>query len=409
VSGDSSRRAKAGTALLTIEVALSLMLLMAATLLVRSLWNLQRVDPGFRVDRVTTMQVWLPATKYPDAASVSRFYAELLRRVQQSPEVSAAAVVNTRPFLGWSIGARFQPPGQTWSGADDPMVDVRVISPGYLAALGSPLMRGRNLDDGDRADGLAVALINSTMARRFWPTDNPIGKAVHLRLRGSTASPWFPERTADAYTIVGVIGDLQESRLGDRVRSVAYISYAQSPSRYAHLLVRTGGPSQNVLEMVQRQLRPVDPDLGLYDVQSMAEVLDQSMASPRLNAILLWVFAVAALILCAVGVYGVTSYVVARRTREFAIRLAIGAPSSAIFQTVTRDGATVALAGIAIGVGGALLLQRALASLVFGLAPNDRATLIVSAGVVFAVTMVACWRPAWRATRVDPMTVLRAE
>jgi predicted permease len=377
---------------------------------VRSLWNLQRVDPGFRVDRVTTMQVWLPATKYPDAVSVSRFYEELLRRVQQSAEVSAAAVVNTRPFLGWSIGARFQPPGQTWSGADDPMVDFRVISPGYLAALGSPLMRGRNLDDGDRADGLPVALINSTMARRFWPTDNPIGKAIRLQLLGSTASaPWFPERTADAYTIVGVIGDLQESRLGDRVRSVAYISYAQSPSRYAHLLVRTGGPPRNILEMVQRQLRPVDPDLGLYDVQSMAEVLDRSMASPRLNAILLWVFAVAALILCAVGVYGVTSYVVARRTREFAIRLAIGAPSSAIFQTVTRDGATVALAGIAIGVGGALLLQRALASLVFGLAPNDRATLIVSAGVVFAVTMVACCRPAWRATRVDPMTVLRAE
>jgi putative ABC transport system permease protein len=409
VSGDCSRRATAGTVLLTIEVALSLMLLMAATLLVRSLWNLQRVDPGFRADRLTTMQVWLPQAKYADAAGVSRFYEELLRRVQQIHEVSAAAVVNTRPFLGWSLGARLQSPGHASPEADDPIVDFRIMSPGYLAALRLRLMRGRNVDDGDRPDALPVALINSTMARRFWPTEDPIGKAVRLRLLGSKESaPWWPERTADAYTIVGVIGDVKESRLGDQVRPVVYLSYSQNPSRYAHLLVRTDG-ALNVLETVQRQLRAVDPDLGVYDVQSMETVLDQAVASPRLNSILLWVFAVAALLLCAVGVYGVTSFVVARRTREFAVRLAIGAPRSSIFQTVTRDGATVALVGIAIGVCGALLLGRVLASLVFGVAATDHATLMVSAGVVFAVAMVACWRPAWRATRVDPMTVLRAE
>jgi hypothetical protein len=266
------------------------------------------------------------------------------------------------------------------------------------------------LDDGDQPDALPVALINNTMARRFWPTEDPIGTAVRLTLLGSKASaPWWPEHTADAYTIVGVIGDIKESRLGDQVRSVVYLSFSQNPSRYAHLLVRTDGTPLNVLETVQRQLRAVDPDLAVYDAQSMETVLDQAVASPRLNSILLWVFAVAALMLCAIGVYGVTSYVVARRTREFAIRLAIGAPPSIIFQTVTRDGATVALVGIAIGVCGALLLGRLLASLVFGLAATDRATLVASAGVVFAVAMVACWRPAWRATRVDPMTVLRAE
>jgi putative ABC transport system permease protein len=271
-------------------------------------------------------------------------------------------------------------------------------------------MRGRGLDDGDRPGALPVALINSTMARRFWPTEDPIGQAVRLRLLGSNASaPWWPEHTADAYTIVGVLGDVKESRLGDQVRPVVYLSYAQNPSRYAHLLVRTEGAPLNVLEAVQRQLRAVDPDLGVYDVQSMETVLDRAVASPRLNSILLWVFAIAALMLCAVGVYGVTSYLVARRTREFAIRLAIGAPPSSIFQMVTRDGATVALVGIAIGVCGALLLGRMLSSLVFGLAATDRATLVVSAAVVFAVAMIACWRPAWRATRADPMTVLRAE
>src|SRR5437773_718169 len=248
------------------------------------------------------------------------------------------------------------------------------------------------------------------MVHRFWPTADPIGKAIRLRLLGSTASaPWWPDQTADTYKIVGVVGDIEESRLGDHVRPVVYLSYSQNPSRYAHLLVRTEGTPLNVLETVQRQLRAIDPDLGLYDVQSMETVLDQAVASPRLNSILLWIFAVVALILCAVGVYGVTSYAVARRTREFAIRLAIGAAPAEIFRTVTREGATIALAGIAIGIGGALLLARTLASLVFGLAATDRGTLIVSAAVVFAVAMLACWRPAWHATRVDPMTVLRAE
>jgi len=410
VSGHSHRRSTAGTALLTIEVALSLMLLIAATLLVRSLWNLQRVDPGFRPDRLTAMQVWLPEATYPDAAGVSRFHQELLRRVRQVHEVSAAAVVNTRPFLGWSLGARVQTPGHASPSADDPIVDFRVITPSYLATLRAQLMRGRSFADGDGPDALPVALINTTMARRFWPSEDPIGKAIRLRFLGSTASaPWWPEHTADMYTVVGVIGDIKESRLSDQVRSVVYLSDSQNPSRYAHLLVRTEGTSLNVLQTVQRQLQAVDPNIGTYDVQSMQNVLDQAVASPRLNSILLWVFAVAALMLCAVGIYGVTSYVVARRTREFAIRLAIGAAPSTIFRTATRDGATVALIGIAIGVGGALLLARTLASLVFGVAATDPVTLMVSAAVVFAVAMLACWRPAWRATRVDPMTVLRAE
>jgi predicted permease len=409
LSAGSSQRLTAGATLLTVEVALSLMLFVSATLLVKSLWNLQRVDLGFRPDRMTTMQVWLPESKYQDTQKVSRFYQELLRRVQQVRGVSAAAIVNTRPFLGWALGARFQIP-ENAPRPDDPIVDFRVISPRYFATLQASLLRGRSVDDSDGPSAVPVALINTTMANRYWPAQDAIGQTIRLRLLGSTKSaPWWPEQTAETYKIVGIARDIEESRLGDRVRPVVYLSYLQNPSRYGHFLVRVEGPPMNVLETVQREIQAIDPDVGLYDVQSMESVLEQAVASPRLNSILLWVFAATALMLCAVGVYGVTSYVVARRTREFAIRLAIGAPPSTIFRTVTRDGATVALVGIAVGIGGALLLARALTSLVFGVGASDRVTLIVSAGVVFAVAMLACWRPAFRATRVDPITVLRAE
>jgi predicted permease len=410
VFGGSDHRAIAGMTLSALEVGLALMLLVCATLLVRSLWNLQRVDPGFIPDRVTTMQLWLPRVKYRDSGSVARFYAELLRRVRSVPGVSAVAVVNTRPFLGWSLGARLQVPGHTAPAEDDPIVDFRIISHNYLTTLRARLVRGRTLEDSDGPDALPVALINETMARRFWPTEDPIGGAIRLRLLGSKASaPWWPEHTADEYTIVGVVGDMKESRLGDRVRPVVYLSYQQNPSRYAHLLVRMEGTSRHVLETVQRELGAIDSDLGVYDPQSMEAVLDQAVASPRLSSLLLWGFAFAALVLCAVGVYGVTSYVVAQRTREFAIRLAIGASPSTIFWTVTRDGAIVAAAGIAAGTAGALFSERLLASLLYGVGATDKVTLVCSAGAVFALAVFAGWRPAWRATRVDPITVLRAE
>jgi len=404
------RRRAAGPALLTIEVALSLMLLVGAVLLLKSLWNLERADPGFRPDRLTTMQLWLPRAKYPDAPSVSRFYDELLQRVQKVHDVSGLAVVNTRPLLGWTLRARVQVPGHAGPAEDDPIVDFRVISAGYLAALRARLMYGRGIDERDGPDAPPVALVNTTMARRFWPARDPTRSSIRLRALGSTTSvPWLPEHMADAYTIVGVVGDIREGGLGDTVRPVVYLSYRQNPSRYGHLLVRTEGRTLNVYETVQRELQAIDPDLGMYGMQSMENVVNQAVASPRLNSMLLWVFAGAALILCAIGIYGVTSYVVARRTREFAIRLAVGAPPSTIFHMVTAEGAAVVAIGIATGTAGAVLLERALSSVVFGIAGIDGATVVVSASIVFAVAMLACWRPAWRATRVDPMVVLRAE
>jgi predicted permease len=409
-SAQSGRRTTVGRAFLIVEIALSLMLLIAATLLVRSLWNLQGIDPGFRADRLLTMQVWLPQRKYPDRASVSGFYREVLRRLHQFPEVREAAVVNTRPFLGWSLGARLHIPGRLSPANDDPTVGYRIISPGYLSALGTPLIRGRGFRESDGPDGAAVALINDTMARRFWPAEDPVGRAIEARPLGSkSVAPWWPDQMTDTFTIVGVVGDIKESRLNDRVEPAVYLSYLQNASRYTHLLVKTNTTPATVSSIVRREIEAVDPDLGIYDATTMEAVLGQSVAAPRLNSVLLWVFATLAIVLSAVGVYGVTSYAVTQRTREFAIRIAMGAPARSVFRMVTREGLTVALVGVSIGLAGALLVSRTLGSLLYGVLPNDGATLMGSAGVVLIVALLACWRPARRATRIDPIQALRAE
>jgi putative ABC transport system permease protein len=410
-SAQTARGTAAGRALVAAEIALSLMLLVAATLLVRSLWNLRQVDPGFRAERLLTMQLWLPAEKYASPSSVSRFYQEVLRRIGRFPEVRAAAIVNTRPFLGWSLGARLEIPGRpSPSIADIPIVGGRVVSPGFLAALGTPLVRGRGFTDGDRPDAAPVALINETMARRFWPTEDPIGRSLRARWLGSAATaPWWPEQSSDTFTVVGIVGDIKERRLSEQIESVVYLSHLQNPARYVHLLVRTESAPASVAGVVQQAIRGVDADLGVYGVQTMEAVIDQAVAEPRLNSLLLWVFATIALLLSAIGVYGVMSYSVGQRTREFAIRMAIGAETRSLFGMVTREALVVAIIGISIGVGGALLVGRMLASLLYGVVPGDGSTLAAAAAVVLIVALLACWRPAWRATRVDPITVLRAE
>ena len=411
VAPQAPGQTRAGAALLAVQIALSLMLVTGAALLVRSLWNLQQVDPGFRADHLLTMQLWLPPAKYTTPSRIAEFYQEVLRRLHEFPEIHEAAVVNTRPFLGWRLGARLHVPGRPLDATgEDPIVSLRVVSPHYLAALGAPLLRGRRLVDSDGPTSAPVALINETMARRFWPSEDPLGKSFSTKPLGSVSiSPWWPEQVSDTFTIVGVVGDVKESRLNDKAEPVMYWSYLQNATRYAHLLVRTRSTPTSVTSLVQQEIRAVDSDLGVYDVQSMESVLDSAVAAPRLNSVLLWVFAAMALVLSAVGIYGVTAYAVTRRTRELAIRIAIGAPPASVFRLVTRYGATVALVGILAGLLAALALARSLSSLLYGVAPTDAATLAFSAAAVLMVTLLACARPAWRAMRVDPTAVLRAE
>ena len=397
VSAQSGGHARVGRALLTVQIALSLMLVIGAALLVRSLWNLQQVDPGFHADHLLTMQLWLPPAKYPSRTSVAGFYEDVLRRLHRFPEVGEAAVVNTRPFLGWRLGARLRLPGRpSLANGEDPIVSFRVISPGYLAALGAPLIRGRGLVDSDGPASAGVALVNEVLARRFWPAEDPIGKSISARPLGSTSvAPWWPDQMTDTFTIVGVVGNIKESRLNDQAEPVVYLSYLQNATRYAHVLVRTRSSPTNITSLVQREIRAVDPDLGVYDAQSMETVLDQAVAAPRLNSVLLWALAMMALVLSAVGIHGVTSYAVSQRTREFAIRIALGAPPRSLFRLVTRDGLSVAIVGITMGLTGALLLARSLTSLLYGVCRASTREVCSVLMVFRGVQALSAWSPDW--------------
>jgi putative ABC transport system permease protein len=407
----SAGRARLGRALTIAEIALSLMLLIVATLLIRSLWNLQRVDPGFTPGGLVTMQVWLPETRYPGVQQVSSFHQEILRRLDRYPELRAVALANTRPFLGWSLGARLQIPGRPPSADGEyPIVGCRVITPDYFAALGTSLVHGRLFTESDGPTGLGVAIVNESLANQYWPTVNPIGAVIRATSLGSPLqAPWWPYQLTDTFTIVGVVRDVREGRVRDQPESTVYLSYLQNPSRYMHMLVRSQPTLTSTAMLVQRELRGLDADLGVYDIRSMEAVLAEALGEPRFNSILLWVFAGAALVLSAIGVYGVTSYAIMQRTREFALRVALGAAPRSIVRLAGRDCLIVALTGTTIGLAGALLLAPLLIALLYGIVPTDMTTLVGSVSIILTVAILACWRPVSWAATVDPMTVLRGE
>ena len=408
--GAGSGRWSAGRALLVVELALSVVLLAGAALLMQSLWNLQRVDPGFRTERLLTMQVWLPERKYPTPGGVRTFSDEVLRRVEGLPGVRSVATVNTRPFLGWFLGLDVEVPGylppETMEEGD--LLAYRVVSDRYFETLGAELVRGRAFSPADVPDGAPAAVVNQAAAARYWPETEPLGRQLLPRFQPGPA-PWVPDGRNDWITVVGVVRDFREHQVEEPVVPVLYLSQRQNPSRLLNVMVSTEGPATGIANAVQGEIRAVDRDLGIYDLKTMDAILSDVVALPRFNALLIWVFASLALTLAAIGVHGVTSHLVARRTREFAIRMAVGAHPADLLRNVASGTAIVSAVGILLGLAGSLLLARTIAGVLHGVAATDPRVLIGAAGAVFAVALAACCRPAWHAMRVDPMRVLRAE
>jgi predicted permease len=392
------------------EVALSLMLLIGAGLMIRSLWMLRSVDPGLDPDHVLTMTVGIPvpSTRFPTPLQQSNFFNDVLQRVRALPGVDSAAVIDALPLAG---GGSIQPIAiegrAAQQMADQPEVAVRIISPGYIRALHIPLLRGRDLNDADAAGRPAVIVISESMAKRFWPNENPLGK--HLTMT------FFPDGPRE---IVGIVGDVKDSGL-DVVDPVAtlYLPLGQlsTPLLGAwtsfpmSLVVRTNSNPSSLTSAVTSAVHQVDSELPLLQIRTMQDVVGESLAQQRFNMQLLAVFAGLALLLAAIGIYSVLSYSVKRRVREIGIRMALGAQVRDVLRLIMIEGMRPTLIGVAIGLAGALALGRVLANLIYGVKPTDPMTFAAVSALLAAVGLFATIIPAYRATRVEPMKTLRDE
>jgi len=391
-------------ALVVSEVALAVVLVAGAALLVKSFWKMQRVDPGFVPDRMLAVQVQLPQSRYAgyaDGDRVRAFYTELRARLAARPEVQSVAVAMQHPLApGWTssftIDGRTPPPA-----GQEPESSIRPVMPGYFRAVGAKLLRGREIQESDGVGAPGVVVINETFARLHFPDEDPIGRRI---LRGS----WW-KGMPDSYEIVGVVAD--ERFQGPRAPSdpATYFSFAQFTFNDMWVLVRTRADAKAFTPTLRQIVWAMDRDLPLENVRTMDEILGESVADARFNTALLSLFAVVALLLAAIGIYGVLSYTVAQRAGEIGIRMALGAQRWSVLRLVVGNGMALALAGVAIGVASALAATRALDRLVFGVSTSDPGVFGAVALILTAVAATATTVPALRASRVDPMVALRNE
>jgi putative ABC transport system permease protein len=403
-SGGSKTR----SLLVVSEVALSLVLLIGAGLMLRTLWQLSRVQPGFDPHNVLTTAIPVPATKFTTPAAQSAFFDRVLQQVRATPGVESAGVIDDLPL---DNGGSHQPisiEGQpALPMADQPEVDVRLVSAGYLRAMRIPLIRGRDLTDADVAGRSAVALISASLANRFWPNEDPLGK--HLTLT------FFPDAPRE---VVGIVGDVKLDSL-DETRPVATVYWPldqiSAPPSEAwrsfgmSLAVRTSADPMSIVSAVTSAVHQADPEAPVVDVNTMEALISASLSPQRFNMLLLGAFAGLALVLAAVGIYSVLSYTVRRRVREIGIRIALGATHSDVLSMVVADGMKPILVGVGIGLAAALALGRVISSLIFGVRATDPLTFVMVAALLVAVGLLATVIPAYRASRVEPIRVLREE
>ncbi len=387
--------------LVVSEVALALVLLAGAGLMARSFERLQEVRPGFRPGNVLSAQLVLPELKYKTKAEINSFADRLVARVEALPGVEAAGTVNPLPLTqeGWQTD--YQIEGRSIPARGEaPNSDYHVVSGAYFRAMGIPLVRGRLFDDSDREDTTPVVLVNETLARRWWPTGDAVGKRMRT---GSVdqAGPWM--------TVVGVVGDVRQYGLDQEQKTQFYRPERQVALHPMSLVLRAQGDPEALASALRGAVQSIDPDQPIYNVRSMDSLLATTLAPRRLSLLLLATFAATALLLAGVGIYGVLAYSVTQRTHEIGIRMALGARRADVLVMVLRQGLRLVLAGAALGVAAAFGLTRLMTSLLFGVSPTDPATLGAVCLVLVGVALLACFVPARRASGVDPMIALRCE
>ncbi|MBO0857869.1 MAG: ABC transporter permease [Chloracidobacterium sp.] len=379
------------------QLALSLILLIGAALLLQSFRNLLAVDPGFRPENVLMGHVSLPENRYTTKTQVSRFYEQLLDRVRSLPGVQAAELTRVTPFSGNGVGGPFTVEGhEPGPGAVAKDAWLRSVTPGYFAAMGMPIKTGRSFQPSDTDTSPPVAIVDEKLARMYWPQGDPTGK--RLRIGGG-----------DWMTIVGVVPSVKNRKLDEDTKPYVYFPASQWVSRNMSLVVRSQNDPSALIPAIRRQVASLDAELPLFDVRTIDQSIARTLATKRLTNLLLAGFAITALLLALLGVYGVMSLNVGNRTSEFGIRMALGAQAGDVLKLVIRQGMKLVMTGALLGLGGALALTQLLKTLLFGVSATDPLTFVTIALLLTFIALLACWIPARRATKVDPLIALRSE
>jgi putative ABC transport system permease protein len=399
--GAGPRARRALSALVVCEVALSLVLLTGAGLLIRSFIRLQNVDPGFNAANVLTARVSLPGARYPRPADSVAFFDNALGRLRTLPGVESSAGIAFLPLAGPGIGTRFYRLDRPVpADGQAPSTQVRPVSPGFFRTMEIPHRAGRDFTDADRDGAPAVAIVSDAAVKLLYPGEDPIGKRLQVNARGPSGQQ---------VEIVGIVGDIKMGSLEAETQPAVYLPHSQLSVGMLTFVLRTRVPPQSLATAVAGVVRSIDPEVALADVKPMADVVDATLARPRAVSVLLTAFALMALVLAGVGVYGVMSYSVSQRTREIGVRMALGATAESVFQMVLGHALRLVAAGVVIGVLAAAGLTRMLESLLFETASLDAATFAGTALLLVLVATFASYLPARRGTRLTPIEALRTE
>jgi len=393
---------RARGALVVVETALAVVLLAGAGLLIRSFDKLQRVELGFRPEGAVTFSIALPQAKYAEDPQIRAFASGLMERMEHLPGVTAAGAVYPLPLSGNDFVISFDVEGRPPAPlGEEPAMRVALVTPEYYRAMGIPLLRGRVFTERDRSDSPRVAVLTQSAARQHFPGEDPIGKKIILG--------WSVDGVFQGGEVVGIVGDFKQATVEGEPEPEIFLPFDQTPVGALAVVLRSDRDLAAVAADARRELRRLDPDLPLYNLQTLEELIGKSVSRPRFYMLLLGLFAAIALALAAIGIYGVISYTVRQRTQEIGIRMALGATQRRVLRMVVRQGLVLALVGGAVGLGGALVMTRGMANLLYGVSSTDPATLAGVGLVLLLVAALASYLPARRAAEIEPQLAIRGE